>query len=184
MPRALTGLEGKRFGRWLVLRRVGGSPRGVYWACRCDCGTERNVFGHRMSRGYSQSCGCLPMERRIAKLSFPKGVAAFKSLFREYKKRATQRNLEFLLSEEQFKTITLQSCFYCGVVPKQIRRHLGRNTGPCIFNGVDRANSSLGYTEENCLPCCGTCNFMKNIMNADQFIAACTAVCDHRRKEL
>lgn len=29
------------------------------------------------------------------------------------------------------------------------------------YNGVDRLDSSMGYTPDNCVPCCWECNNMK-----------------------
>lgn len=55
---------GDRFGRWTV---VGSGQRGSHTqvrrvACRCDCGTERNVAVNTLRHGQSQSCGCLRIE--------------------------------------------------------------------------------------------------------------------------
>src|SRR5262249_15497270 len=57
--RGLIELTGKRFGRWTVLalhpkRRC----RQAVWLCRCDCGTQRLVFGHSLRQGDSTCCGC------------------------------------------------------------------------------------------------------------------------------
>lgn len=60
---------GERYGRWTVvryvgLRRVSTTNRNTlrYYLCRCDCGTEREVCGSSLTRGVSQSCGCLRVE--------------------------------------------------------------------------------------------------------------------------
>ena len=43
---------GKRFGSWTVLgRREGGK-----YLCRCDCGNESIIKGHRLVSGYSTRC--------------------------------------------------------------------------------------------------------------------------------
>lgn len=59
---------GKRYGRLLVLRE--GPPRvlpsggkHLMWVCRCDCGKETVVYGSKLSRGYTASCGCLAHEQ-------------------------------------------------------------------------------------------------------------------------
>jgi hypothetical protein len=64
-------LTGKHFGRWFVLAihppRMRYGRRGhavcVLWLCRCDCGTERVVFGTNLRRGLSTSCGCRSREK-------------------------------------------------------------------------------------------------------------------------
>lgn len=66
--RSAIRLDGKRFGRWIVVtgprsQRFGmnGKPK-TQWFCRCDCGTERWVFSDLLRRGGSLSCGCLARE--------------------------------------------------------------------------------------------------------------------------
>lgn len=56
-------LTGERFGRLLVLQRDGCNKHGqVKWYCECDCGTRKHVLGMCLSRGETQSCGCLHRE--------------------------------------------------------------------------------------------------------------------------
>jgi hypothetical protein len=52
-------LSGQRFERWLVLGFSDARRNKAYWACRCDCGTERAVAGTCLRDGDSKSCGCL-----------------------------------------------------------------------------------------------------------------------------
>ena len=55
-------LTNKKFGKWTALYPVGGkdeySSRSIYWHCRCDCGTEKDVSSNSLVRGDSLSCGC------------------------------------------------------------------------------------------------------------------------------
>ncbi len=60
---------GRRFGRWTVTdkyesRAVGKKrPRkGVFWLCKCDCGTQKWVDSMSLSSGRTTSCGCLHKE--------------------------------------------------------------------------------------------------------------------------
>lgn len=60
-------LTGKRFGRWTVIGRAesrmsAGKPV-VFWKCKCDCGTEKDVNGHSLRDGKSVSCGCFHKEQ-------------------------------------------------------------------------------------------------------------------------
>ena len=72
-----------------------------------------------------------------------------KGIFIRYRSDANRRsrNFSFELDFEQFSKLINSDCFYCG---KENCR------------GVDRYNSSLGYTIENAVPCCGRCNEIKN----------------------
>lgn len=62
-------LTGHRYGRFVVLAAAGRGKCGVRrWLCRCDCGTERVVFGNSLRSGVTQSCGCRRAENAAAKL--------------------------------------------------------------------------------------------------------------------
>lgn len=64
-----------------------------------------------------------------------------------------------VLSKEQYYEIISKECFYCN-------NPLDRTTGGYF---LDRLDSALGYTKENCVSCCTTCNFMKGVMSLDNF---------------
>ena len=58
-------IEGQRFGRLVVLHKVGVSKHGhSVWQCVCDCGGSGQFVGTLMKRGHTQSCGCLLHESR------------------------------------------------------------------------------------------------------------------------
>jgi hypothetical protein len=57
---------GKKYGRWLVLSRVGtNAGRQCVWLCKCDCGNTSEVISGNLQSGHSKSCGCLKIERGI-----------------------------------------------------------------------------------------------------------------------
>ena len=37
------------------------------------------------------------------------------------------------------------------------------------YNGIDRLDSSLGYTKDNIVTCCKICNYAKNKMKFEDF---------------
>lgn len=45
----------------------------------------------------------------------------------------------------------------------------------CLSREV-RKNNSVGYTLENCVPCCGICNKMKMNLDFDTFIEKCKLI--------
>lgn len=85
--------------------------------------------------------------------------------YSEYSIRATKKNIQFELTNEDFKNITGKSCTYC-----QKEQSLSHN------NGIDRADNSIGYTLVNSLPCCGECNYMKRDLLKDDFIKQCIQI--------
>jgi hypothetical protein len=82
-----------------------------------------------------------------------------------YVKRMSEekRGLEFTLTKEHYETLIYKPCYLCGF--KNI-----------VGNGLDRQETSKGYTYENVLPCCSTCNMMKAFYNKDDFIKQVTKI--------
>jgi hypothetical protein len=64
MPRPVTDIAGKTFGRLLVIGRAGSVDRLGYvcWKCVCECGTMKVVSGKTLRSGAVRSCGCLQRE--------------------------------------------------------------------------------------------------------------------------
>jgi hypothetical protein len=61
--------------------------------------------------------------------------------------KAKKRGISVDLTFEQYVLFVQRNhCVYCG-------GHL-----PVAGGGLDRKNSRLGYTQENCVPCCRACN--------------------------
>lgn len=74
--------------------------------------------------------------------------------------KAKQRKKEWTLTNiEAFKLIT-NECTYCGHAPKWPESRVG----------IDRVDNSIGYTIENCVSCCFTCNSAKGSKTAEEFI--------------
>lgn len=57
---------GANYGRLTPLRRLANDAKAARWLCRCECGTERVVYGYYLADGTTQSCGCITSERAIA----------------------------------------------------------------------------------------------------------------------
>ena len=81
--------------------------------------------------------------------------------YKYYKISAAKRNIDFLISKEDFKILIKGNCYYCGT-PNS--------------NGVDRLDSSKAYIKENCVSCCSMCNIMKNKFSKDDFINQCKKI--------
>lgn len=60
-------LTGQTIGRWKVLSKIEADEEHdwhTYYLCQCSCDkkTIREVYGGSLSRGLSQSCGCITIE--------------------------------------------------------------------------------------------------------------------------
>lgn len=78
------------------------------------------------------------------------------------KNSAKRRKIKFNLTFERFQTITSEPCFYCGFYNGYYNKK--------GYSGIDRIDSSKGYTVENSIPCCRFCNCGKNILSLQDFI--------------
>lgn len=118
--------------------------------------------------------------------------AAFNDLLYKYMSRAKKKELEFTLNEQEFRELTSSNCHYCQKPPRQNnnRKHSNpkykdkmRFKIDYIYNGVDRINSDLGYTKNNCVPCCGDCNLIKNdILSYEEMKVVIAALLEYRNK--
>lgn len=86
-----------------------------------------------------------------------------------YRSGAKHRNLEWNLTEEQFANLINKNCFYCGELPSK-RQSVSYKTDYELVNGIDRIDSTKGYTIDNCVPCCSKCNLMKNNLKKEDFL--------------
>ena len=62
--RAMTDLQGQRFGRLVVQYPMKKRDKrgSVYWHCVCDCGKETEATENSLVYGNKRSCGCLKTE--------------------------------------------------------------------------------------------------------------------------
>lgn len=65
MGAPLTIPSGQRYGRLVVTKTR--NPGEKHVACRCDCGTERQIIYTQLTAGKTKSCGCLTREALIAR---------------------------------------------------------------------------------------------------------------------
>jgi hypothetical protein len=91
---------------------------------------------------------------------------------REYKRNACLRNLNFDLSNEEFKKLVHSTCFYCGQFQQ----------GEVI--GIDRLSSENGYIVQNCVSCCKICNMMKQSLNLEQFLEHIKKISEYQKIQL
>lgn len=158
---------GNRYSLLLVLDRAGSnSQKQATWECVCDCGNKVVVSGVSLRRGWRKSCDCLRGER----LTLPHGEASFNNLYGHYMRNASNRNIHWGLTREDFRELTSQDCQYCGVKPVQVRGESSGYNGLYKYNGIDRVDSSVGYTKKNVVPCCKECNMMKRSMPTKEFL--------------
>lgn len=186
MGRPFIDITGEKFGNLQAIKYVGKdtTTKEMYrlWLCNCTCGKQKTARYRDLVRMHTTSCGCIAFSGLIAgghnKLSY--GEARGNDLLLSYKRRASKRGVPFTLSRDQFRTLTKQNCFYCGSQPSQIISSGKQQVnGEYVYNGIDRIDSSGGYTPENTRPCCKHCNIAKHEMSETEFYAWIEKVANH-----
>lgn len=132
----------------------------------CDCGKEKILTGQRLQ--YIKSCGCLRV-RQGPKSPHWK-MEPFEHFLSQYKKGAESRKLEFNLTNEDFSRLIDAPCYYCSSPPREYKLGTSKIPKTITANGIDRVDSSLGYTPANCATCCTTCNVMKMNLSQEAFL--------------
>jgi hypothetical protein len=143
------------------------NSRAFYNTTCLECGTL-SIRRVDHIKTYPEFCNACK-EVRTAK---PKVESVLTAIFGGYRSNAKAKGKEFSLTKEQFQKLITQNCFYCNAEPTETQTSKSRNRTVTKFlhNGVDRKDSDLGYTEENCVACCSMCNLMKNKFNLVDFV--------------
>jgi len=88
--------------------------------------------------------------------------------YAHYKEGADIRGVTFELSGPEFWSFWQKPCTYCG--------------GDIETIGLDRINSSEGYTVDNVTPCCSRCNEMKLADDTNTWISHMKKILQHMEK--
>lgn len=164
-----TYLINEKFGKLAVIEstKKRTKNRDIIWKCKCECGNVCEKSTHQLTgkRG-AKSCGCL--RKSMYKPKNPKEVAV-KCLIAHYKQGAKDRNLKFELNNSDFENIIFDNCYYCNSEPQNKYIVYKYNDTYIKYNGIDRIDSSKGYTKDNIVPCCKICNIAKHNMSQNEF---------------
>lgn len=144
-------VKGAYVGNIRLLEYCGlsGSYKRRSWKCLCSCGRsfEAQTIWFKQDRNSCHKCS-KPNPKRMAD-----GEAAFLALERLY--RNNKRGISFDIPLQVFRKLVTSNCFYCDSPPLSIKKGTGLNND-FTYNGLDRINSDLTYTETNVVPCCKT----------------------------
>lgn len=149
-------LTGKRFSRLIVIKKAHNTRYSHYWTVRCDCGAVKVVDGKALRSGRTKSCGCLLREVTLRQ-AVRRRIRPYEGLYNLFVRAAGIVNKGLSITYDDFVEFTkIGECHYCG-----------HPITWCEYNArgarysLDRKDSALGYTKENCVVCCTDCNFAK-----------------------
>jgi hypothetical protein len=92
--------------------------------------------------------------------------------------RAKKRGQAWELDDETFDRLIQAPCSYCGRDPRNEAKSWVYGA-TVKYSGIDRIDSSKGYTKENSVSCCGRCNRWKSDATADEFKAHVKRIYEH-----
>lgn len=90
------------------------------------------------------------------------------SRFLSQQNRAMKQGIHWEITEEYFKKVTSNPCFYCN--KKQTEYAFG----------LDRLDSSKDYAKDNCVSCCKICNAIKFTMDPTIFLHKIEHILHHQ----
>jgi hypothetical protein len=178
MPGKYKEMVGLIFGRLTVTKKSFVKNETVYWDCVCECGTSLTVCGSSLRRKNrpTLSCGCLQIEfaknlhTSVNNLKYiTDGDLQIAVIRNHIKSSAKKRKIGFELSDLDIRELTKSSCFYCKDIPSNNMLLKRKNSKRVIWQGIDRIDSSKGYTKNNVRPCCAICNRAKSTLSDSDF---------------
>lgn len=84
---------------------------------------------------------------------------------KRYVQSAKRRNLQWALNDHECHTLFTAACHYCAESPPA-----------ASLNGIDRIDSTKGYTRDNVVACCKQCNWAKGRLTYHQFLTMCRKI--------
>jgi len=168
-------LRNKKFGKLIAKEYISHTTKKGNivnkWRCVCDCGNETLVRTNELTKGKRTMCAKCSKQIISAQRVKPNHEALINRIIKQYRNGAKNRGYEFKLSNEDVKSLIKQNCYYCGDEPSIHDGEIRHNHTSEDFkrNGIDRIDNKKGYTIDNVVPCCSTCNKAKMTLSQDEF---------------
>lgn len=143
MPRV--PLDGKTFGRLLVISRTENMGRATAYLCRCVCGAEKVVRYQSLAKGQTRSCGCLRKEmmadkqRTHGRYNSPE--------YRSYRAMLARCSD---VKHRQFKDYGARGITVCDRWAKSFENFFSDMGERPPGTTLDRIDNESGYSAKNC----------------------------------
>ncbi len=177
-------LIGKQFGKLFVIEKLDVRNGCRFWLCKCDCGNTSEVSSSNLSGGVRQ---CKICGHRVPKPGLRKRPyeALFNKLVYECTNPTRRVHTPITLTYEEFVEIIQRGfCIYCGLKMTWTDYFYGESQRKIEFSEayrLDRKDNSQGYTRENCVVCCISCNKTKsNRFTFEEFTVMMNALKEFR----
>lgn len=166
----------KKYGEYTTIEEVVyTNPSGTTekrWKCQKDNGDIHFIRGRILGQKVDM-LSIKAEQNEILEKNNLHQIGLRNRYYSEYKDNAKKRNYPFNISFEEFNTMIIQDCYYCGSEPsisEGLNKRRDKNQPLLKTNGVDRIDSNIGYEIDNCVTCCSMCNKMKNTYTTEEFL--------------
>lgn len=152
-------LLGKKFNDLTVIKFLGVGKNSrtknvAYWLCEDSRGFRKKI----------RTAELLSNVRTSSARPTSSKDRQFSHRYSQYKKSAKDSNREFTMPYKIFVKMIQAPCHYCGAIGGH--SHIRK----LKYNGIDRIDSNKGYSIDNIVTSCYTCNRAKSNMKYDEFI--------------
>lgn len=147
MPKKLN-IQGKRFGRLLVVAPAGSKKGRTRWHCVCECKGKNIVMTQSLISGRSKSCGCLAKEsiKKIGKGNITHGMSKTPECgaYRQMLRRCYNKNC---LDYARWGGRGIRVCdSWLNNIETFFKDMGNRPDG----TSIERTDNKKGYNKENC----------------------------------
>lgn len=135
-------LTGRKFGKFIVLKRDNSIKDKTIWECKCDCGNIARVDRRNLISGNTSSCGCLIHEIQGGNT---------KHGMRETRLYSTWNNMKNRCKDKSNKSYGGKGISVCKEweIPENFFSWALSN-GYNDNLSIDRIDNSKGYSPDNC----------------------------------
>lgn len=164
----LTGIKNDKL---LIGNIVRDNGKKKVYSCLCDCGKTVERTEGILRKGKTTNCGCSNVNYRRNPCRID--AVSLKLYKKNIVPHAKKYNYEPLPPDE-FKELILKECSYCDAPPlNSYKDGQGRYYMSDLvlkYNGIDKADPSLGYVSSNSVTACKFCNIAKNDATKEEFL--------------
>lgn len=159
-------------GFWETTRiKNGVAAKTWYYVCKHPCGRTRKFRSIELNKDKQPCKKCEAGKLRMNESRLIIALAEY----RKYKGSAKKRSHDFKISFEDYIFLAEAPCNYCGRMPFEKKylpsgRSIEGREAFVLLGGIDRLDSSMGYTPENCVPACWVCNRAKSTLTMEEWL--------------
>lgn len=175
MNRNYKDIAGQRFGKFIVMKRIGVGKFGMVWLCRCDCGKLVEVSSNGLVSGNTKSCGCLKMRCGESNPRFIGYKEISGRFWQSILRQSESRRLEVDITKEYIWDLFIKQDKKCALTDLvlEFNKNAVDRSGTA---SLDRIDSSKGYIKGNVQWVHKNINEMKWDIPQRKFINYCLLV--------